>query len=99
MGVRLSWRGSPEGTPMASLQKKGNSWYCQFYWQNRRFTFAVGRVGRAPPDSGTGRRRGTVTSFGLTDADGLAGRRSVQARQETFPRPTFHASIKRQSRE
>ena len=29
---------------MASLQKKGNSWYCQFYWQNRRFTFAVGRV-------------------------------------------------------
>jgi hypothetical protein len=31
---------------MASLQKKGNSWYCQFYWQNRRFTFAVGRVTR-----------------------------------------------------
>lgn len=29
---------------MASLQKKGNSWYCQFYWQNRRFTFAIGRV-------------------------------------------------------
>src|SRR3954447_18230249 len=29
---------------MASLQKKGNSWYCQFYCQNRRFTFAVGRV-------------------------------------------------------
>jgi integrase len=31
---------------MASLQKKGNSWYCQFYWQNRRFTFGVGRVTR-----------------------------------------------------
>jgi hypothetical protein len=31
---------------MASLQKKGNAWYCQFYWQNRRFTFAVGRVTR-----------------------------------------------------
>jgi hypothetical protein len=29
---------------MASLQKKGNSWYCQFYWRDRRFTFAVGRV-------------------------------------------------------
>jgi integrase len=29
---------------MASLQKKGNSWYCQFYWENRRFTFTVGRV-------------------------------------------------------
>lgn len=29
---------------MASLQKKGNSWYCQFYWQNRRHTFSVGRV-------------------------------------------------------
>ncbi|ODU00289.1 MAG: hypothetical protein ABS79_03625 [Planctomycetes bacterium SCN 63-9] len=29
---------------MASLQKKGNSWYCQFYWLNRRHTFSVGRV-------------------------------------------------------
>ena len=29
---------------MASLQKKGNSWYCQFYWRDQRFTFAVGRV-------------------------------------------------------
>src|SRR3954447_25985953 len=29
---------------MASLQKKGNSWYCQFYCQNRRLTFSVGRV-------------------------------------------------------
>src|SRR5262249_37141629 len=45
IGVRLASRCPPEGT-MASLQKKGNSWYCQFYWQNRRFTFAVGRVTR-----------------------------------------------------
>jgi integrase len=29
---------------MASLQKKGNSWYCQFYRRNNRFTFTVGRV-------------------------------------------------------
>ncbi len=29
---------------MASLQKKGNSWYGQFYWQNRRFTFGIGRL-------------------------------------------------------
>src|SRR4051812_11835453 len=29
---------------MASLQKQGNSWYCQFYWRNRRHTFSVGRV-------------------------------------------------------
>lgn len=29
---------------MASLQKKGNSWYCQFYWRDRRFTFSIGRV-------------------------------------------------------
>lgn len=29
---------------MASLPKKGKSWYCQFYWQDRRFTFGIGRV-------------------------------------------------------
>lgn len=29
---------------MASLQKKGNSWYCQFFWKNRRFTYSVGKV-------------------------------------------------------
>jgi hypothetical protein len=29
---------------MASVQKKGKSWYCQFYWQNRRYTFGIGRV-------------------------------------------------------
>lgn len=29
---------------MASIQLKGRSWYCQFYWQNRRYTYAVGRV-------------------------------------------------------
>jgi hypothetical protein len=32
---------------MASLQKKGNSWYCQFYWQGRRITFTVGGVTRS----------------------------------------------------
>jgi integrase len=31
---------------MASLQKKGKTWNCQFYWQHHRFTFAVGRVTR-----------------------------------------------------
>jgi integrase len=29
---------------MASLQKKGESWYCQFYWQGRRHTFTLGKV-------------------------------------------------------
>jgi hypothetical protein len=29
---------------MASLLKKGKSWYCQFYWRNHRHTFAVGRL-------------------------------------------------------
>jgi integrase len=36
---------------MASLQKKGNSWYCQFYWQNRRFTFAIGRVTKSQAEA------------------------------------------------
>ena len=26
------------------MRKEGGGGYCQFYWQNRRFTFAVGRV-------------------------------------------------------
>lgn len=29
---------------MASIQKKGESWYCQFMFSRRRHTFAVGRV-------------------------------------------------------
>ena len=29
----------------------GKSWYCQFYWQNRRFTFGVGRVTRPKADA------------------------------------------------
>ncbi|HLN30711.1 MAG TPA: site-specific integrase [Gemmataceae bacterium] len=30
---------------MASLQKKGESWYCQFMYHGRRHTFTIGRVG------------------------------------------------------
>ena len=29
---------------MASLQKKGNGWYCQFLYHGKRHTFAVGAV-------------------------------------------------------
>lgn len=29
---------------MASLQKKGDSWYCQFMYQRQRHTFTVGKV-------------------------------------------------------
>jgi integrase len=29
---------------MASVQKKGESWYCQFVFRHRRHTFAVGKV-------------------------------------------------------
>ncbi len=29
---------------MASLRKKGDSWYLQFFWQRRRHTFSLGRV-------------------------------------------------------
>lgn len=36
---------------MASLQKKGNAWYCQFYWHDRRFTFSVGPVTRAQAEA------------------------------------------------
>ena len=43
VGVTLGLRGPPEGI-MASIQRKGQSWYCQFYWQNRRYTYSVGRV-------------------------------------------------------
>jgi hypothetical protein len=29
---------------MASIQKKGNAWYCQFLYRRQRHTFAVGEV-------------------------------------------------------
>ena len=29
---------------MASLQKKGDAWYCQFYYHGKRHTFGVGNV-------------------------------------------------------
>ena len=36
---------------MASLQKKGNSWYCRFYWRDRRHTFSVGRASPAQAEA------------------------------------------------
>lgn len=35
---------------MASVQKKGDAWYCQFVHSKKRHTFAVGRVTRAEAD-------------------------------------------------
>jgi hypothetical protein len=32
---------------MASLQQKGNGWYCRFVHRGKRHTFAVGQVTRA----------------------------------------------------
>jgi integrase len=32
---------------MATLQKKGNGWYCQFLYHGKRHTFTVGRVSKA----------------------------------------------------
>jgi hypothetical protein len=29
---------------MASIQKKGDSWYCQFLYKGKRHTFTIGRV-------------------------------------------------------
>ncbi|MGA2034752.1 MAG: hypothetical protein ABSG68_21090 [Thermoguttaceae bacterium] len=29
---------------MASLQKKADGWYCQFYYHGKRHTFSVGKV-------------------------------------------------------
>jgi len=29
---------------MASLQKKGESWYCQFLYHGKRHTFTIGKV-------------------------------------------------------
>jgi integrase len=34
-----------EGYPMASLQKKGDSWHCQFTFQHQRRTWVIGAVG------------------------------------------------------
>jgi len=36
---------------MASIQLKSQSWYCQFYWQDRRYTYAVGRVTRSQAEA------------------------------------------------
>jgi hypothetical protein len=40
-GVALALR---QETPMASLQEKGDSYYCQFMYHGRRHTFTVGAV-------------------------------------------------------
>ena len=32
---------------MATLQKKGNGWYCQFLHHGKRHTFTIGRVSKA----------------------------------------------------
>jgi integrase len=36
---------------MASLQRKGDGWYCQFMYRQRRHTFAVGKVDEAEAQS------------------------------------------------
>ncbi|QDV33713.1 tyrosine-type recombinase/integrase [Tautonia plasticadhaerens] len=45
---------------MASLQKKGNCWYCQFYWRRRRHTFSVGRVTPAQAEARASRAQEIV---------------------------------------
>jgi hypothetical protein len=35
---------------MASLQQKGNGWYCQFLHHGKRHTFAVGSVSTEEAD-------------------------------------------------
>jgi integrase len=32
---------------LASIQKKGDAWYCQFMYQGKRYTFTVGKVGES----------------------------------------------------
>ena len=34
---------------MATLQKKGNGWYCQFLHHGKRHTFTIGRVSKRRP--------------------------------------------------
>jgi hypothetical protein len=34
---------------MASLQRKGQAWYCQFLYQKRRFTYGLGPVDEMRP--------------------------------------------------
>jgi integrase len=34
----------PGGNPVASIQRKGDSWYCQFLYRRERYTFTIGRV-------------------------------------------------------
>lgn len=36
---------------MASLQQKGNGWYCQFLYLGKRYTFAVGQVAQDEAES------------------------------------------------
>ena len=36
---------------MASLQRKGDNWHCQFASQGKRHTFALGRVTRAEAEA------------------------------------------------
>src|SRR5579884_886037 len=43
--MTLGWRCSTnKEPPMASLQKKGESYYCQFMYHGKRYTFTVGAV-------------------------------------------------------
>jgi integrase len=34
----------PGGNPVASIQQKGESWYCQFLYRRQRYTFTIGKV-------------------------------------------------------
>ena len=49
---------------MASIQRKGQSWYCQFYRQNRRYTFSVERVTKKQAETKAAK---TVEIVGLLD--------------------------------
>ncbi len=40
-----------KGPPMASLQKKGESYYCQFMYHGKRHTFTVGAVSDKEADN------------------------------------------------
>jgi hypothetical protein len=39
------------GQPLASIQKKGDAWYCQFMYQGKRHTFTVGKVEESEADT------------------------------------------------
>lgn len=36
---------------MASVQRKGDGWYCQFCYRGKRHTFAIGKFGEAEADA------------------------------------------------